>query len=499
MRRAGRVRISGLVGLIVLVGTPFALWAQTVTETDELIGTVLDAATGAPVANATIWMEVRAAAGASVTAPQRGGVLTGADGRFRLGGVPAGLVVLHVEHIAYGRHAHPLEVDGEGTGLVLISVSPVAIELEPVLVDAESTWGLGGRSSPSSRNVIPRSVIAASASSGVSLGDFLGREVAGIYMRRSAQVGGAVCIEFRGARREDGLCRPPEVYMDGTAVPNPLDLFGYLSLDGLERIQVVSAAEAGTRFGPNSGWGVLLLETRRTGPEVAPGIPLVRRRVEPLGAVDWSYELTPYPWARVYVTAFAGNALGLAAASAVMSQCMDLGTRRFYRGDDACGAGLLLASGVVMSVLPALGGALGARFGGATSRSLGRLGRSMLYSVPAFVPGFAMASINSGRGGGPGSRDPGSCSGGGRRASPQHARRLRVPSRALDRAGRTAPARAARRFDRRRRAHPVPRRYGASCCHGWPSPCTFGRRPVGGLFIFEETGNDSIQFRRAHP
>ncbi|MSR21751.1 MAG: carboxypeptidase-like regulatory domain-containing protein [Gemmatimonadetes bacterium] len=168
MRRAGRVRISGLVGLIVLVGTPFALWAQTVTETDELIGTVLDAATGAPVANA------------SVTAPQRGGVLTGADGRFRLDGVPAGLVVLHVEHIAYGRHDHPIEVDGEGTGLVLISVSPVAIELKPVLVDAESTWGLGGRSSPSSRNVIPRSVIAASASSGVSLGDFLGREVAGI-------------------------------------------------------------------------------------------------------------------------------------------------------------------------------------------------------------------------------------------------------------------------------------------------------------------------------
>jgi hypothetical protein len=247
--------------------------------------------------------------------------------------------------------------------------------------------------------VIPRDAIAGAASSGVSLGDFLSREVAGIYVRRSAQVGGAVCIEFRGARRGDGPCRPPHVYLDGTGVPNPLDFFGYFSLDGLERIQVVSASEAGTRFGPDSGWGVLLLETRRTGLEMAPGIPVVRRRVGSLSAVDWSFESTSYPWARVYAGAFAGNAVGLVAASAVMSRCMDLGTRRFYRGADACGAGLLLASGVVMSVLPALGGGLGARFGGATSRSRGRLGRSILYSVPVFVPGFAMASINSGSGG----------------------------------------------------------------------------------------------------
>jgi hypothetical protein len=52
-----------------------------------------------------------------------------------------------------------------------------------------------------------------------------------------------------------------------------------------------------------------------------------------------------------------------------------------------------------MSVLPAMGGALGARLSGTTSRSQGRLGRSVLYSLPVFVPGFAMASINSGRGG----------------------------------------------------------------------------------------------------
>jgi hypothetical protein len=398
MRRAGSVALRGLVAL-ALAGTPSALRAQTEVAPDELVGTVLDASTGAPVENALVRLETRAGPGPTARSPEERSTLTGPDGRFRLEGVPAGLVLLHVEHLAYGQHDQFIEVDGAGTGLVEIHVSPAAISLEPVLVQAEAAGALGGRSSPSSRNVIPRAVIATAASSGVNLGDFLSREVAGMYVRRDAQLGGTVCLEFRGARRGPGPCMPPHVYLDGAAVPNPQDFFGSFSLDRLERIQVVSASEAGTRFGPNSGWGVLLLETRRTGLEVAPGIPVVRRSVESLRAADWSIESAPYPWARVYATAFAGNALGLAAASAVMSQCMDLSTRRFYRGPDACGAGLLLASGVVMSVLPAMGGALGARLSGTTSRSQGRLGRSVLYSLPVFVPGFAMASINSGRGG----------------------------------------------------------------------------------------------------
>ncbi|MBM4185498.1 MAG: hypothetical protein FJ207_14980 [Gemmatimonadetes bacterium] len=78
---------------------------------------------------------------------------------------------------------------------------------------------------------------------------------------------------------------------------------------------------------------------------------------------------------------------------------MDLGTRRFYRGQNACGAGLLLTTGVVMAVLPSFGGALGGRVAGSTPRSRGSLGRSVLYSLPVFVPGFAIATIHAGSNG----------------------------------------------------------------------------------------------------
>jgi hypothetical protein len=385
------------VAVLCLLTAAPGVGAQERSEPGELVGRVVDAASGAPVEAALVVVETATAAGAEITEPGRRS-LTGADGRFRLSAVPPGMAILHVEHLAYGVHRHPLRVEGDGSGFVEVAVSVTAIALEPLLVQADTPTELGGRGSPSARNVIPREVIVEAASSGVSVGDFLSREVTGMYVRRNQELGGAVCLEFRGARRGDGPCRPPQVYIDGITVPNPLDFFGYFSLDGLERIRVISPSEAGTRFGSNAGWGVLLLETRRTGVDPSPGVPVVQRFPREGESLDWSFERQPYPWVRVYSGAFVGNAVGLAAGSVVMSRCMDLGTRRFYRGGDACGAGLLLASGVVMAVLPALGGSFGARLAGSTAQSRGRLGRSILYALPVYVPGFAIASINAGGG-----------------------------------------------------------------------------------------------------
>ena len=380
---------------LLLVGAS-GLHAQERLEPSVLLGRVVDVETGVPVEAALVVVEASTLGGSRELDVGALQALTGADGGFRLRAVAAGVIVLRVEHIAYGVHRHALRVEGDGSGFVEIALSPTAIALDPLLVQAETPDELGGRGSPSSRNVIPRETIVEAASTGLSVGDFLSREVSGMYVRRNAQLGGPVCLEFRGARRGDGPCRPPQVYIDGIAVPNPLDFFGYYSLDGLERIRVVSPSEAGTRFGPNSGWGVLLLETRRTGADPVAEVPVVRRLPGESQLVDWSLEPQGYPWARVFSAAFVGNAVGLAAGSLVMSQCMDLGTRRFYRGPEACGAGLLLSSGVVMTVLPALGGSFAARLAGSTPRSRGRMGRSILYSLPVFVPGFALASINAG-------------------------------------------------------------------------------------------------------
>jgi hypothetical protein len=386
---------------IALLGLlpPSELGAQQREVSGELVGRVVDAASGEPVAAALVALEA-APGGASLgLAGGTPRALTASDGRFELSAVPVGMSVLRVEHLAYGVHRHPLRIEGDGSGFVEVAVSVTAIALEPLLVEADRSTELGGRGSPSARNVIGREAISEGAASGVSVGDFLSREVAGMYVRRNAQLGGPVCLEFRGARRGDGPCRPPQVYIDGITVPNPLDFFGHFSLDGLERIRVISPSEAGARFGPNSGWGVLLLETRRTGLDSAADIVVVQRARRRSELVDWGFEGRAYPWARVYAAAFVGNAAGLAGGAVVMSRCMDLGTRRFYRGSDACGVGLLLTSGVAMAVLPALGGSFGGRLAGTTPQSRGNLGRSILYSLPVYVPGFAIASINAGGGG----------------------------------------------------------------------------------------------------
>lgn len=379
---------------------------------DELSGRVVDSGSGAPVSGARIVLEPSTAppdGPAATPAPggepppaETGGrleTLTDADGRFRLAPVPTGVHVLRVEHLTYGEHERRLQVEGDGFGSVEIRISPSAIELDPLVVTGDPTGASGAPGRPSSRNLIDREAIGAAASNGLTLSELLRREIPGIYVERSTEIGSLPCVEFRGARRGDGLCRPPQLILDGTSVPDPTSLMGSLSLDGIQQIRVIPPAEAGARFGSFAGWGVIVVETGRRSSLEDFRVPVVERRPLEREYVSWSVEPDPYPWARVYTAAFAGNAMGLLAGSAVLSQCMDLGTQRFYRGDDYCGAGLLLASGVAMAALPALGGSFAGRLAGSTPRSRGALGRSILHSLPVFVPGFAIVGLNSGSGG----------------------------------------------------------------------------------------------------
>lgn len=414
-RRSRRMpRPSIPLVLALLVGAAVASEARAQSSSPgELSGQVVDSETGDPVSQATVVLEVESVAESDTRAaeadepePPVGHAADGEDGlrsvtdsegRFLLAPVPAGSHVLRVEHLAYGEHERRLQVEGEGRGRVEVTVSPTAIALEPLVVETGASSSSERRATPSSRNTIDRESIAEAASSGLSLSDLLSREIPGIYVQRSSGIGAPPCLEFRGARRGDGRCRPPQLIIDGTSVPDPLSVFGFFSLDGVQEIRIIPPSEAGVRFGPNAGWGVVLLETGRRNSLEDFAVPVVERTPLDAVLVDWSFEEPePYPWARVYTAAFLGNAVGLLAGSAVLRQCMDLGTQRFYRGDDYCGGGPLLASELAMAVLPVLGGSLATRYAGSTPRSRGDLGRSILHSVPVFVPGFAIVGLNSG-------------------------------------------------------------------------------------------------------
>jgi len=384
-------RMAACFALSLLVLAPDPVESQV---PERIEGWVLDADTGDPVEGAVV--EFLQPEG---TAYGWAGLLsiTDEDGRFALTGVPEGENLLEVHHIAYGFLRHPVEVSGEGSAAIRILVSRTAIRVAPAEVEVDRQGEFSGRGSPSSRNLIDRNRIERASRSGTTLGQFLDREVSGMRARQTTIMGPGMCVEFRQPRI-DGSCRPPQVYLDGAAIHSPLDLFGSFPVSDLERIQVISPAEAGTRYGPRSGWGVVLLDTWRGSATPAP-IPVVQpsRGIQP--GFDWTQESEPYPWAKVYGAALVGNALGLAGGMALLSQCMDLREQTIYRNDDHCGVPMLMGSGLAAAILPPAGGAIAARLAGATDRSAGRLRYSTLAAHTVFIPGYALASMSRAGGG----------------------------------------------------------------------------------------------------
>ena len=383
----------GWIGCALTLAFAAVLAAQ---EPGSLTGRVVDLSSGAPVNGALVAVEATNGIPVDEGAlPIRS--LTGTDGRFLLSPVPEGRIRVRVEHPGFGVHRQDLLIEGMGTAGIEITLSSVAIRLEPLLVEAPASGEFSGAGSPSSRNVINRGAIERARAQGQDLSELL-RRASGITVRRPSGAGGQPCVEFRGARRADGACRPPALLLDGLPLADPTAVFGTFDLSELDQIQIVPPSEAGARYGTISGWGVILLTTRWAAAEARPLVPLIRRSSLAARPFEWSEvaEGRTYPWVQVYSTAFVGNAVGVAAAGTLLSQCIDLSTRRFYRGEQYCGWGPLLGAGLAALILPPLGGSLGARFGGSTERSHGSFGRSLALSLPAVVPGLALASMNAG-------------------------------------------------------------------------------------------------------
>ena len=389
-----RFHVSAAVCLAAaLLGGPTRLHGQV---SQSLTGRVVDALTDEPVRGALVAVELTNDQPVTSGDPERATV-SGEGGTFVLTSIPEGVLTVRVEHLAYGIHRQDLRVEGAGTGQVEIRLSIVAIQLEPLLVGVDPSARVG-YGPGSARNVVRRPAIEQALSTGSDLTDLLRINIAGINVRRGADASSLTCVEFRGARRAPNSCQPPALLLDGIPLSDPLLLFATLDISDLQEIRVVPPAEAGTRYGTIAGWGVVLLTSRRA--TVLAPQPVVYRSTPDL-RFEWNQvdEGAAYPWLRVYGAAFAGNALGLVAAGALLSQCMDLDTRRFYRGDESCGALPMLGAGVATLVLPPLLASFTARLAGATDFSQGVLGRSIFLSLPVMVPTLALATTNAGSSG----------------------------------------------------------------------------------------------------
>ena len=102
--------------------------AQDPEEPAEMTGVVIDVDGGTGIGDVILRID-----GTSVSAA------SDESGRFVLRGIPAGIWTLRVEHVAYGLHEHVIAVEAGERSSVQIRLAQEAIEMEPLVVEGETS------------------------------------------------------------------------------------------------------------------------------------------------------------------------------------------------------------------------------------------------------------------------------------------------------------------------------------------------------------------------
>jgi hypothetical protein len=358
-----RSLLRGIARLLFVLALAFpsSVGAQ---ETRVVSGVVVDAESGAPVSGALVTIR-----GTGLS------VVTDPEGRFEVSGVPLGGLQLVLRHVAYGEHAQPLVVEASGSLDFRIRVSSRAIELAPLGVEVRSSDAQAQRASGTANNVIDRATIEAFVPGGLGLLPLLQGRIPSLRVD-------ANCVEYRVFQRADVRdpenpewlvstgCRDITVYLDGVPDRDGSALLRQLSPEDVERIQVLSPAEAGLRY-MNGSRGVVLIETRRGVVADSPG------RVH-INGFEWK-EPESYPWLRVLGV----SALGNAAVAGITSRTVfDCGSQESGLTPIRCQAPAGIAGAVLTSVI-----------GRVITRRAGRTPYTEGRTYPAFLMSAATASI----------------------------------------------------------------------------------------------------------
>jgi hypothetical protein len=385
--RKGRGALACL-GLAVLALTLALCAAGSAQETIEVPGVALDASSRRGIEGVVLFV-----VGTDISAA------SDENGAFVLRGLGPGRWVLRARHVAYGEHEHELVVAPGADVRIEVRMAQEAIELEEVLVETESSRIQAERARGSSRNVVERPQIERALGVSRHLGDLIRQTVPGIRMRQANNlVGTDVCLEFRSATDisllERQACNHPLLLLDGVPVSNPNFAYGTIGLNTIQRIRVMPPGEAGARYGTGSLYGVLLIETRDPRPDVGE----LRSGAFSGGRAtfDWSLEPSGHNGWRTAGAAFLGNAVGLAAGLAVGSNCIGIDERDQIV--TKCGGFANVGAGVAAFAIPAVTSAIGARLGGGTDGSVGRLGPALIGATMALLPGYVYSLSTVGRG-----------------------------------------------------------------------------------------------------
>ena len=354
-------------------------------QTSDIRGRVMDRETGQAVQDATVILEGQDTAFL---------VVTDNRGLFDFSEVNGGDYQVTVRHLAYGEHVQDVSVESDVMVALRILISQQAIELDPVVVEVMSERELQARSRGTMIQEVTRSEIERAARTSQHLGDILRQTVPGLRVYdTNFSPGARVCLEFRGRRsiRFANACQMLVLILDGVRMHDPGSLLSTIRPSSIQRIEVVPPAEAGLLYGSESAFGVLVIETRLwSDGEERESIPPHLRG----GVYDWSLEVAGHSWKKVLVASFIGNALGVAAGIAIADRCVrfdELATNIFASDCDNLATAGAWAAAIAM---PLAGGALGARYAGATPVSRGSLVPTMVSGAVALMPGYALISAS---------------------------------------------------------------------------------------------------------
>ncbi|MCA1792164.1 MAG: TonB-dependent receptor plug domain-containing protein, partial [Thioalkalivibrio sp.] len=291
--------------LVVPVGAQDAPPASmTDAGAGTISGRVIDAGTRRPISDVII----RVDGSVHETLSDRAGM-------FTLEGIPEGEQRLVLEHLSYGEHARRVLVNaGENLSLEA-RISTRAIELAPLVVEALSELERRRITGGVPIREVTRDDLNLAQSTGRNLAQMLRERIPGTSVRPGRF--GMSCVEYRGARGGSGPCRDLTVFVDGVRIADPGTFYDLVPPDDIERMEILSVAEAGARYGSLAGNGVLLIETRRPPRPETPDGATVQNSL-----FDWSGEPQPYAWKRVFATSFAANAIGVGISLALADQCL---------------------------------------------------------------------------------------------------------------------------------------------------------------------------------
>lgn len=356
--------------------------------TAALSGRVTDASSGEAVSDATVVLE-----GTGL------GTVSNDVGLFAFEGVPVGEVTVRVLHIAYGDFRQAVLLEAGTTLTLRVLLSPTAIAIEPVLVEARSRRTLEARARGTANNVVTRTEIEGALRTSENLARVLQKTVAGATIRaEQGRPGSMLCLEFRQPRSlsDPFSCKGPTVFLDGVRVSNPRPLWSTFPLEDIERLEVVPAVEAGARYGTDSNYGVVLIETR-TGRNVM-GRESAEEVVGAGGAYDWTLESRPYPWTRVLGSSFVANALGFAAGAWVAGRCLNFDGLSNAVFNSSCGGAATAGSAAALYGLPLAVGTFATGWAGRTDLSAGKPLATAVGGALALIPGTLLVAAEGSEG-----------------------------------------------------------------------------------------------------